>query len=95
MTDPILSTANRLAELTAEREREMKKLMTSLFLRNLWPQAFDCGPVKAGWGGGIAHDVELHGHKVQTYRITRGDGESRTFAYSQVPSELGGGLGDD
>ena len=94
MTDPILSKANRLAELTAERDREMEKLTTSLLIRNLWPQAFDCGSVKAGWGGGTMHAVGLHGRKVQTYRITRGDGESRTFAYNQVPNGLGGGRSD-
>ena len=80
---------NRIAELTkqlkketAEHKEMVHQLDMSLELQKLWPQAFDCGSVKANLVG------NYHKPETMIFRILRSDGDIRDYHLIDVPDAL-------
>jgi hypothetical protein len=80
-----------------EAKKLTRKMDKSLALEYLWPEAFEHGRARAYWFGKAAaqRGKPDQPHRYHEFIITNSKGDSRSFAYEQVPTLLNGGLPED
>jgi hypothetical protein len=91
-----IQSAAHLRELEEQKAGLRAKLEKSLHITLLWPDVFTHGKVKSHWEGAGPPAWHLKSgvppHKGQTFVVTDGNGETRSFSFDEVSTLLGGGL---
>ena len=86
------NTTEKLQRLLTEQTHLVLLLDRSLAIKHLWHSAFDYGDVKSQWISGLSSAMRNPGaHLGETLIVTNGMGDTKKFAYEDVPQCLGGG----